>query len=305
VFLGNDPWSVAPLERLVETDGVEIALVVTNPPRPAGRGARLRPTAVADAAHGLGVPLAEVGSTSDPEVVELLEATAPEVLVVVAYGELLRPSVLAAARFGALNVHLSLLPRWRGASPVQHAILAGDPVSGVTIMQIDDGLDTGPVLARAEVEIGPDEDAGTLGRRLSELGAELLAPTLIDLVEGRATSEPQVGEVTMAPKLDPSERRIAWERSPVDLVRRIRAFAPEPGASTTWRGMDFKVLRAVVIDAAAGLPGAIVSIEGDTVVVGAASGSVGLQEVAPAGRRHMTAGEWARGARPIPGETFV
>jgi methionyl-tRNA formyltransferase len=305
VFLGNDPWSVASLERLAETAAIEIALVVTNPPRPAGRGARLRPTAVADAARRIDAPLSEVGSTSDPAVVARLEAAAPDVLVVVAYGELLRAPALAAAHLGAVNVHLSLLPRWRGAAPVQHAILAGDAITGVTIMQIDSGLDTGPVLARGEVRIGSDEDAGALGQRLSQLGAELLPPSITELAEGRASPQPQEGEVTMAPKLRPGERRLLWDQPASDLVRRVRAFAPEPGASTTWRGTAFKILRATLIEDVTGPPGAIASVEGDMVVVGAGSGAIGLLEVAPAGRRHMAATEWARGARPTAGETFV
>ncbi len=305
VFLGNDPWSVASLDRLAETEAIEIALVVTNPPRPAGRGARLRPTAVADAARRIDVPLSEVGSTSDAAVMTRLEAVAPDVLVVVAYGELLRPPALAAARLGAVNVHLSLLPRWRGAAPVQHAILAGDAITGVTIMQIDEGLDTGPVLAKAEVRIGSDEDAGALGQRLSQLGAELLPPSLTDLAEGRAAPQPQEGEATMALKLGPGERRLRWGQPALDLVRRIRAFAPEPGASTTWRGAGFKILRATVFEDVTGPPGAIVSVAEDAVEVGAGSGAIGLLEVAPAGRRHMTATEWARGARPTAGETFV
>jgi methionyl-tRNA formyltransferase len=305
VFLGNDPWSVAPMRRLAETAAVEMALVVTNPPRPAGRGARLRPTAVAEAAGGLGLPLVEAGSVSDPKFLDRLRATAPDALVVVAFGELLRPAVLAAARLGAVNVHLSLLPRWRGAAPVQHAILAGDAVTGVTIMQIDQGLDTGPVLARAEVHIGPDEDAGALGPRLSELGARLLPPTLIALAGGLIVPQPQLGGVTVAPKLGPAERRLSWDRPALDLVRRVRAFAPEPGASTTWRGAGFKILRACVVDDVDGPPGAIASIEGDRVVVGTGSGGVGLLEVAPAGRRHMSAADWARGARPALGETFA
>ena len=305
VFLGNDPWSVAPLLRLAETEAIEIALVVTNPPRPAGRGARLRSTAVADAARRLDVPLAEADSTSDPGLRERLGAMAPDALVVVAYGELLGPPVLAVARLGAVNVHLSLLPRWRGAAPVQHAILAGDPVTGVTIMQIDDGLDTGPVLARAEVRIGADENAGTLGQRLSELGARLLIPTLVDLDAGRIAREPQVGEVTMAPKLGRSARHLSWEQPAIDVVRQVRAFAPVPGASTTWRGAGFKVLRATVLDDVVFPPGAVASVEENTVVVGAGAGAVALVEVAPAGRRHMPAVLGVRGARPTPGETFV
>ena len=159
-FLGNDAWSVPSLEALVGEPETTIALVVTNPPRPAGRGNDLRPTAVADAARAHGLPLLEVDRVSSGSGLAALEATAPDVVVVVAYGEILGREVLELAPLGALNVHLSLLPRWRGASPVQHAILAGDERTGVTVMRIDAGLDTGPVLGSLEDEIRPDDDAG-------------------------------------------------------------------------------------------------------------------------------------------------
>ena len=304
VFLGNDPWSVPPLAGLADAGGIDIALVVTNPPRAAGRGARLRPTAVSDAAQRLGLPVEETASTSDAGTLDRLRAIAPDVLIVVAYGELLRPAVLRVPRSGAVNVHLSLLPRWRGASPVQHAILAGDSVTGVTVMLMDEGLDTGPVLARAETAILPDEPAGDLGARLADLGALLLPTVVRDLTAGRAVPQPQSGPVTVAPKLGPAARLLVWDQPAGELVRRVRAFAPDPGASTMWRGTPFKVLRATASDDGEGPPGTIASADADGVVVVAGSGGVRLLEVAPSGRRHMSATEWARGARPLPGESF-
>ncbi len=305
VFLGNDPWSVASLVELWKADRIDVALVITNPPRPAGRGGRLRPTEVADAARELGVPLEEVETLKDPATVERLRAVAPDAAVVVAYGALLPPDVLAVPRLGAVNVHLSLLPRWRGASPVQHAILAGEPVTGITLMLIDEGLDTGPILAQVQVPIEPEEDAQSLGGRLAAIGAGVLEPTLLELAAGRIEPVAQSGLPSFAPKLGPEARRLPWDRPAVDIVRRVRAFAPEPGASTTWRAGGFKILRALAVDGDGGPPGSVLAIEPDGVVIAAGTGAVRALEVAPAGRRHMSAAEWARGARPQPGELFA
>ena len=169
VFLGNDAWSVPTLESLARAEDVDVVLVVTNPPRPAGRGSKLTQTPVADAE-----------TTRDETFLARLRAVAPDVTVVVAYGELLSPDALRVAGLGSLNLHFSLLPRWRGASPVQHAILEGDPVTGVTVMLMDEGLDTGPVLARRPVAIHSDDDAGMLGRRLATFGAEMVIEVLVD-----------------------------------------------------------------------------------------------------------------------------
>ncbi len=305
VFLGNDPWSVPSLIALAAGEGIDLVLVITNPPRPAGRGGGLRSTAVADAARDLAVPLDEVASLNDEVGVERLRAVTPDVFVVVAYGELLRPVVLGIPRLGAVNVHLSLLPRWRGASPVQHAILAGDPVTGVTLMRMDEGLDTGPILARAELPIDVDEDAGSLGDRLAALGASMVPATITELAKGRISPIRQSGASTMAPKLDPRARRLDWARPAVEIVRRVRAFAPDPGASTAWRGESMKVKRAQATDATGSPPGSILAVDGEVVVVAAGSGAVQLMEIVPAGRRQMSAGAWARGARARPGETFA
>ena len=173
-FLGNDAWSVPSLRALAAADDVDVELVLTNPPRPAGRGSQLTPTAVADAAGELDLPLLEVDRVRDGEGFDALDAMEPDAIVVVAYGEILTPDVLDIPRLGAVNVHFSILPRWRGAAPVARAILEGDEVTGVTVMLMDEGLDTGPVLRSEETSIAPDEDAGTLGARLAELGAPLL-----------------------------------------------------------------------------------------------------------------------------------
>lgn len=308
VFLGNDPWSVPTLVRLARDDRFDVLLTLTNPPRPAGRGSRPRSTAVAEAARGLRLPLEEAETTSDPRLFERLRTMEPDALVVVAYGELLRAPLLTLPRLGALNVHFSLLPRWRGASPVQHAILAGDTVTGVTVMQMDEGLDTGPVLARRVEPVEPFDDAGSLGLRLSELGATLLVGTLADLAAGRIVPEAQSGRPTTAPKLGRDARRLVWTEPATDVVRRVRAFAPDPGAEVTWRGQTIKVLGAETVppaDVVYGSPGAIAAIDAAGVVVAAGSAAVRLLDLVPAGRRRMDAAAWARGARAAIGESFV
>lgn len=303
-FLGNDAWSVPSLEALVGRNDLDLALVITAPPRPAGRGARLRSTPVADAAARLGLALLDADSLGDPQTVEHLRALSADVFVVVAFGRLLAGDLLRMPTRGSINVHLSLLPRWRGASPVQHAILAGDRETGVTVMRIDEGLDTGPILRSTIVPIGPDEDAGALGMRLAGIGAELLADTISDVIAGAVDAVPQAGEPTYAPKLTAADRQLDWETPAATIVRRVRAFAPDPGATTTWRGRVLKVFRAEGAPAVLGPSGTIVSSR-DEVRVSAGSGGVRLLDVAPAGRRRMPAVEWARGARFVTGERLV
>ena len=208
VFLGNDPWSVASLEEL-DRSGLDVVLVATRAPQPAGRGSGLRPTAVAEAARRLGLPLAEVESVRMGGGLEALRAADADALVVVAYGEILTTEVLDLPRIACVNAHFSLLPRWRGATPVQHAILAGDTVTGVTTMRMDRGLDTGPILLRVESPVSPDDDAGTLGERLAELAGPLVRATLERLAAGDLTLTRQPSDgVTYAPKLSAPERWI-------------------------------------------------------------------------------------------------
>ena len=306
-FLGNDPWSVPTLRALRNADDIEVALVVTNPPRPAGRGARLTPTAVAEVAGADGVPLLEVEGVRSGDGFDVLAALEPDVLVVVAYGEILTPDVLEIPMLGAVNVHFSLLPRWRGAAPVQRAILEGDERTGVTVMLMDEGMDTGPILATIETAIDDDEDAGTLGARLAELGALSLVEVLRRFAAGAAEPRSQDHTAaTYALKPKPEERVIDWTEHAVAVVRRVRAFAPDPGATATFRGESLKVLRA---DAAGGWfaaassdPGRLGSTNGDVLVEAGEGTRVRLLEVAPAGRKRMSGADWARGARFRPGE---
>jgi methionyl-tRNA formyltransferase len=310
VFLGNDAWSVPTLEALADAPDVDLATAITNPPRPAGRGSKLRPTAVAEDATRLGVPVLEVDGVRAGPGRAALDRLEPDAVVVVAYGELLTPEVLDLPRLGTVNLHFSLLPRWRGAAPVQRAILEGDEVTGVSVMLLDEGLDTGPVLDRVEVAVG-DDDAGTLGRHLATIGAPMVVEAVRRLDAGTARPVSQDhAAATYAAKLTPDERTIDWRHPAASIVRRVRAFAPAPGATTTFRGAPLKVLRAEVRTVGGWTLATRVAVEGEIALdpdgvptVAAAGGqSLALLEVAPAGRARMSGADWARGARLQPGE---
>ncbi len=307
VFLGNDPWSAVALVALVGSsdDGIVPSLVLTQVPRPAGRGSALRPTAVADAARSLGLQLAEIETVSEGPGRSLLEDASPDVIAVVAYGELLPPRVLALPQAGCVNLHFSLLPRWRGASPVQRAIWAGDPETGITTMVMDEGLDTGPILEQVRVPVTPFDDAGSLGDRLAGVGGPVLERSIRGLVDGTLTPVPQPTEdVTYAPKLESADRWIDWSEDAEAIDRRVRALAPSPGAVTRFRGAVLRIVRGEAFPGPAGEPGSILETDPAVPAVSVATGSgvYRVMVVAPAGRKRMPAADWARGARFLPGE---
>jgi methionyl-tRNA formyltransferase len=304
VFMGNDAWSVPSLEALASSRYTPV-LVVTRVPRPAGRGNRLRPTAVAAAARLLGLPLREVETVRAGAGFEAVAAARPDVLAVVAYGEILPETVLALPAVAPVNVHFSLLPGLRGAGPVQRAILAGLPVTGVTTMRMDAGLDTGPVLLQAEETIREDDDAGSLGQRLAALGGRLLVETLDRLVAGTLEARAQEHErATSAPKLRAEDERIDWARPAEEIVRQVRALAPSPGAATRFRGMVLKVFRAgwSPLEGPPQVAGAIVAHRDGFLVQAGDAASVRLDQVALEGRKRISGEEFVHGYRPKPGE---
>lgn len=308
VFLGNDPWSVASL-RALSGSRHRIARALTFPPRPAGRGSKLRPTAVAEAARSLGIPLAEIESARSSVSREAIAAAAPDVIVVVAFGEILTREVLEAAPLGAVNVHFSLLPALRGASPVRHALLLDLEETGVTTMLMDEGLDTGPTLLRSREPIHPDDDAGSLGERLAGVGARLIIETLDGLAAGTLTPTAQdENAASWAPRLSGVDRRIDWAAPAAGIVARIRAWSPSPGASTSFRGEGLKVFRAELAGAGAELPpisgesGTVLEGSPRRLIVAAGASAVRLLEVGPAGRRRMGADAFVNGFHPEPGE---
>ena len=261
VFMGSPDFAVPPLERLI-ADGHEIAGVYTQPDREAGRGRTLTPPAVKVAAEARGLPVFQPPSLRREAAVAALRALQPDVIVVAAFGQILRRPVLDLPPYGVLNVHASLLPRWRGASPVQAAILTGDAETGVAIMQLDEGMDTGPVLARRATPIADSDTAGALTERLAHLGAGLLAETLPAWLEGTITPEDQDASLaTYAPRVEKDAGRLDWSLPAIDLWRRVRAFNPWPGAFTMLRDDLLRLHEAwpvaVALDAQ---PGSVVAL---------------------------------------------
>lgn len=293
VFLGTPGAAVPTLDTLI--GDLEVGLVVTRPDRPKGRSLRLEPSAVKVRAHELGL---DVGQPSSPgELDALLAEEGPfDLGVVVAFGMILGQGALAAPTHGMLNIHFSLLPRWRGAAPVVRALMAGDSMSGVSIIKLDEGLDTGPVLTAQAVDIKREETAGELTGRLALLGAGLLRNVLPGYVSGELVPVPQVGEgATYASKLTADDRPLRPSMSQVEAGNRVRALAPKPGATVDLDGEALKVLGTRTHPHQAA-PGTLEVVSG-TPVLGFADGGVELVEVQPSGGRAMPGADWARGRR--------
>ncbi|HEX2068661.1 MAG TPA: methionyl-tRNA formyltransferase, partial [Actinomycetota bacterium] len=305
-FLGNAPPSVSSLEA-VAASSHEISLVATRVARPAGRGSALVRTPVAEAAERLGLPLVETETVKSGGGFTALRASEPDVLAVVAYGEILPEEVLEMPTIAPVNVHFSLLPRLRGAAPVQRAIMEGAQVTGVTTIRMDAGMDTGPVLLQAEEPIRDDDDAGTLGERLAALGGRVLVETLDGLGSGAIEEQPQDDAgATYAPKVKAEDRIIDWHLSAEEVARLIRAMAPEPGAQTTFREKILKVFRASAagdsLDGRTGRAGEIVVASNEGFAAATGRGILRLDDVAPEGRKRMSGADFVRGYRPEVGE---
>ncbi|MDR0378774.1 MAG: methionyl-tRNA formyltransferase [Candidatus Accumulibacter sp.] len=296
VFAGTPEFSVSALKAILDA-GHQVSLILTQPDRPAGRGMRPRPSPVKAAATTAGIDVFQPSTLKEPTTWERIRAERPEAMVVVAYGLILPPTVLELPRFGCLNIHASLLPRWRGAAPISRAILAGDSGSGVSIMQMDAGLDTGPVLRCASLPIAPDETAGSLHDRLAELGARLIVETLADL-PGTPMAQPEHG-ATYAAKIDKRETLLDWHASAVELECKVRAFDPAPGATAVLNDMTIKVWRAGCLTGAFGTPGTVVSASADGIVVACGEGALRLIELQKAGGRRMSAAAFLSGHRLI------
>lgn len=303
IFLGTPAFAVPSLQRLAETGAYDIVHVITQPDRPAGRGRKLRPSPVKEAAQALGLPVWTPETLKTPDAVAFLQSLQPDVAVVVAYGEILRPEVLAIPPKGFVNVHASLLPKYRGAAPIQAAILNGDRETGVSIMLLDEGMDTGPVLAQRVVPIAPDETAGSLSEKLAQVGADLLVETLPRWLAGEIEPAPQDhSQASITRLIRKHHGRIDWTQPAAVIERQVRAYTPWPSAFTTWNGRLLKVLRARVVDAPVqGLaPGTVVlHEEGPAVVTG--EGLLLLDEVQLAGKRPTTGKAFLQGYGDVVG----
>lgn len=289
VFMGTPDFSVPVLEALVQA-GHDVVCAYSQPPRPAGRGKKDRPSPVQAKAEALGIPVRHPVSLKTPDAQSEFAALEADVAVVAAYGLLLPQAVLDAPKRGCLNIHASLLPRWRGAAPIHRAIMAGDAKTGVCIMQMEAGLDTGPVLLREEIEIGAEETTGALHDRLSALGAHAVVAALAQLDDLTPVTQPEDG-VTYAAKIDKAEARVDWTQPAADVDRLIRGLSPFPGAWSECEGTRVKFLGSRVVKGQ-GAPGGVLD---DALTVACAEGAVQLTRLQKAGSRAQDAAEFLRG----------
>ena len=316
VFCGTPSFAVPTLERLVEA-GHSVPLVVTQPDRPRGRGMEVAVSPVKDAATRLGIAVLQPDTIkNNAEFRSQLAALTPDAIIVVGYGRIIPQWMIDLPRLGNLNLHGSLLPKYRGAAPIQWAIANGESVTGVTTMRIDAGLDTGDILMQREFPIRPEDTAETLGPKLASIGAELMVETLRGLNTGQVRATPQDhAQATLAPILKKEDGRMDFSRSPTDLFNRLRGFQPWPGAFTTFKGKTLQVHRAQPWQHAAKLTPGEISVEGTRLLVGCGTGNserrdkdknadtaLELIEIQLEGKRRMTAQEFINGYRPKSGD---
>jgi methionyl-tRNA formyltransferase len=305
LFAGTPVTALPSLEALVASRH-DVVAVLTRPPARAGRGRTLAQSPVATRAREAGIDVLAPPSPRDPQFVAELRQLAPDCVAVVAYGALVPPAALAVPRFGWVNLHFSVLPAWRGAAPVQHALLAGDDVTGATTFRLEEGLDTGPVYGVVTDSIGPADTAGDLLDRLSQSGARLLVATLDGIEGGTLAPAPQPADgVSYAPRLDTQDARVDWGAPALRVDRLARAMTPAPGAWTALRGerVGLGPVRLAPDAATALSPGELAAGRAE-VLAGTGSAAVRLGVVRPQGRRPMPAADWARGLRLTPGERF-
>ncbi|MFI6630250.1 methionyl-tRNA formyltransferase [Nonomuraea fuscirosea] len=305
VFAGTPETALPSLRTLIDSPRHDVVAVVTRPDAQSGRGRKVHPSPVAELAEEAGIEVLRPQKAGDPAFLDRLRALAPDCCPVVAYGALLPQVALDIPRHGWINLHFSLLPAWRGAAPVQHAILHGDEITGASTFQIVKELDAGPVYGVVTEEIRASDTSGTLLERLSVSGAGLLAATLDGVEDGTLEARPQPADgVTIAPKISVADARVDWTKPAMHVDRLIRACTPGPGAWTEFRGQRVKLGAARVAEGERPAPGEIVATK-STVLVGTATDALLLGEVQPQGKRLMQAGEWARGVRPEAKESFT
>lgn len=304
VFMGTPAFAVPSLQMLV-AEGYNVVAVLTQPDRPQGRKKTLTPSPVKEAALALGIPVLQPERLRRPEAVEELAAYEPDLIVTAAYGQILPKSVLDMPKNGCVNVHGSLLPKYRGGAPIQRSIINGENVTGVTLMYMAEGLDTGDMISRVEVPIGDEDTSGVLFEKLSLAGCDLLKAEMPRLASGRVEAVQQdESEATYAPNLSRDDERIDWSAGSRDIYNRIRGLVPFSGAFTLWNGETFKVWAAAQPSggsAGESVPGTVLAVDAQGVEVKTGDGSLRLTTVQPAGKKAMSAADFSRGAAMKPG----
>jgi len=303
IFMGTPEFAVPALQQLWSSQH-QLVAVYTSPDKPAGRGRELSPSPVKRVAIERGLEVRQVRSLKDENAVASLAQLQPDVIVVASYGLILPKKVLAIPPCGCINLHPSLLPRHRGPTPIPSAILAGDAETGVSIMLMDEGIDTGPILSQQKVPIAPDDTAGSLTEKLSQLSARLLMETLPGWLSGSITPQPQrEADATYTRLLDKADGEIDWRLPAVDIERRVRAFHPWPGCYTRWRGKTLKVMAATPLAGKRGTPGQTMATD-DGVGIQTGDGTLVLRQVQLEGKRPMDIAEFLRGQRDFIGSTL-
>ena len=298
IFAGTPQFAAAALSSL-HAAGHDITLVVTQPDRPSGRGLKPAASPVKTLARELGLPVEQPLTLKAPGLVETLAAAEPDAMVVAAYGLIVPPAVLTLPRLGCINIHASLLPRWRGAAPIQRALLAGDATTGISIMQMDAGLDTGPVLLEEAVAIAADDTAQTLHDRLASLGARLIVRALAEIPRPRPQD---AAAATYAAKIDKREARIDWSSSAETIERQVRAFNPVPGAATAYGEIALKIWRASLVAGIDDAPGRVVAADATGIMVAAGKHAIRITELQRAGGKRVAAASFLAGCALAPGE---
>jgi methionyl-tRNA formyltransferase len=304
VFAGTPAFAAAALQALVDAR-FDVVLVLTQPDRPAGRGLRASPSAVKQLALHHGLTVAQPQTLRNEEIFAQLRSTAAQAMVVAAYGLILPSDILDLFPAGCINIHASLLPRWRGAAPIQRAILAGDRETGISIMRMEQGLDTGPVYLTRTIPILPDDSAGSLHDRLAVLGALCIVQALPQIAKGALAPAPQPTDgITYAHKITKPEAAIDWQRDSLEVDRQVRAFNPFPGAFSLLRNEPVKIWRGFASARGQGAPGEILGCGPDGIDVACGKGMLKITELQKAGGRRLTVAEFLRGLSPVPGERF-
>ena len=305
-FAGTPAFAATILDAAL-TAGFDVPLVLSQPDRPRGRGQKSDVSPVRRLALARGIPVQTPPTLRDEPARAALVGVPLDVLVVAAYGLILPPTILGWPRHGCLNVHASLLPRWRGAAPIQRALLAGDATTGITIMRMDEGLDTGPTIESASLAIGPNDTAGTLTDKLASLGAEAIVRVLrrLDAAAGLVATAQSDAGATYAPKFGKNDAAIAWSAPASAIDRQVRAFNPAPGAWTTLRGEPVKIWAGAPLDGdAAGVPGTVGRAMSEGIVVACGAGAYAIHELQPANGRRMRAAAFVAGHRQLVGAVF-